>query len=602
MKKNYLKLLFTIILTLTVLLSHTARADSQPAYFKNIKGQLARAYRYYKLQEYEKSEQLIRQYWRSRKISPIELYASRLLLARVYIEMKEYGRSLTLYNIIAADKKFLLPPTDICDYIDLLRRTGAFTDAIEIADKYKGVMSRDTRFGNQFISLKSYYQYKGVKANQGKQFADTVNVGMPGSYIYGFQLYKDGFLFLANKLDIGNRKSLYINSRLYQFTEKEGIKPFKNMQNILQHGPVSFYDHDDKIIFTDNQYRNSHFGYRPYQQQNNLQLYSSKIKKGKKWSRPVRISRSFVKQAHKYSFLHPSVIETETGLRLYFASDMPGGYGGTDLYFVDYTCKKKKWGRPINLGNAVNTNGDELYPEVRQDTLTFSSNGLLGYGGQDLFMTSLKELEKKPFHFPYPVNTQFDDISLTSDNVNGMLYFSSNRTTEPQLISLEQVFKLRQDYLLTIHTEEDQQPVKTKDASNEVYDVIAPAVTRRYKTIFFAFNRHLLNDGEIGQLDALYTEWTNDKRDMICIEGHTDQTGMETYNFKLSELRALAIKKYLLKKGIPEHQLRSSWYGSHRPVVNVKSIEENPSEAEIERVNALNRRTDAFICKLSLND
>jgi len=608
MKQIYLKLFFSLLFALIMLLSKTViAADHPPVYFKNIKGQLAKAYRLYQIQEYEKSERILQKYRRASGILPMDVFASKLLLARIYLEMKEYGSCIALYQSIAEDKKFPLPAKDVSDYIDLLRRTGAITEAIEIADRYSRLMSGDVRFNHQLHSLKTYYQYKGMRGNNDKLYADTVNVGMPGSYIYGFQLYKDGFLFLANKLDITNRKSLYVNSKLYQFTEEEGIKPFKGMRNILQHGPVSFYNNDSAIVFTDNQYKNTGFGYRPYQQRNNLQLYTSHIKKGGRWSKPVRITRSFIKQAHRYSFMHPSVIKTDSVMRVYFASDMPGGYGGADLYFADYQYKKKKWNSPVNLGRAINTNGDELYPEVRQDTLLFSSNGLLGYGGQDLFMASLTEAGKAPFHFPYPINTQFDDISMTNDNANGMLYFSSNRTTEPELISLEQVFKLKPDMPLTalgssIPEHIDKQPVRPSDSSNEIFDLIVPPVSKRYKTICFPFNLYALNDGEAKHLDGLYQEWTNDKRDMICIEGHTDQTGTETYNVKLSELRAMAIRKYLLKKGVPDHQLRTSWYGSVRPVAAVKFDDGKLNKAEAERVNALNRRTDAFICKFNAND
>jgi outer membrane protein OmpA-like peptidoglycan-associated protein/tetratricopeptide (TPR) repeat protein len=115
--------------------------------------------------------------------------------------------------------------------------------------------------------------------------------------------------------------------------------------------------------------------------------------------------------------------------QLYFASDRPGGYGGSDLY-VSTRLANGKWSIPQNLGPGVNTAGDESCPFMHADneTLYFNSNGHLGYGGTDLFL-SKKTIQgfSTPQNLGFPINTIDDEGSLfvTSDAVTG--FFASDR-------------------------------------------------------------------------------------------------------------------------------------------------------------------------------
>lgn len=126
----------------------------------------------------------------------------------------------------------------------------------------------------------------------------------------------------------------------------------------------------------------------------------------------------------EYSVGHPAL--NSTGTRIYFISDMPGGQGGTDLYY----CEKEgeKWGTPKNMGTKYNTSGDEMFPFVVGDTtLYFSSTGHLGLGGLDVFYTNLNNDEPVK-NIGYPANSHYDDFSLVcfQDEITG--YFGSNRS------------------------------------------------------------------------------------------------------------------------------------------------------------------------------
>jgi outer membrane protein OmpA-like peptidoglycan-associated protein len=135
------------------------------------------------------------------------------------------------------------------------------------------------------------------------------------------------------------------------------------------------------------------------------------------------IKRDFFKwNSNAYSTGHGTVDDT---LNLYFVSDMPGGYGGTDIY----VCKWNGSGyeAPKNLGPKVNSSGNEVFPYVSLDgTLYFASNGWLGYGGLDVFTWDF--VSDSPTNMGSPVNSNADDFSFNVNEIAGKGFVSSNRS------------------------------------------------------------------------------------------------------------------------------------------------------------------------------
>jgi outer membrane protein OmpA-like peptidoglycan-associated protein/tetratricopeptide (TPR) repeat protein len=130
--------------------------------------------------------------------------------------------------------------------------------------------------------------------------------------------------------------------------------------------------------------------------------------------------------SNEYNCAHPAI--SADGKTLYFASDMGGGQGGMDLYY----CKKDAggaWGSPINLGEKVNTKGNELFPSITEDNiLYFASNGHEGLGGLDIYETKIRDDKAgKVYNMGKPVNSEHDDFAynLNADGKKGFL--SSNR-------------------------------------------------------------------------------------------------------------------------------------------------------------------------------
>lgn len=128
-----------------------------------------------------------------------------------------------------------------------------------------------------------------------------------------------------------------------------------------------------------------------------------------------------------FSCGHPAI--SPDGKQMYFASNMPGGEGGWDLYVVNYVRRGKTWSVPLNLGPTVNTKGDEMYPYLHQSgTLYFASNGHVTLGGLDIVYTEGTGQEwTKPENMKSPINSGGDDFGLwlAEDKESG--YFSSNR-------------------------------------------------------------------------------------------------------------------------------------------------------------------------------
>lgn len=176
---------------------------------------------------------------------------------------------------------------------------------------------------------------------------------------------------------------------------------------------------DGAIIFTRNNYNKG-------QTQKStdgivkLKLYTASGKKLNKLT-------EFPYNSSEYSTGHPAL--NKLGNILVFASDMPGGYGGTDLYY-SVRSGKGPWTRPVNLGKKINTEGNEMFPYLDdKGKLYFASNGHAGFGGLDLFEVALKEMkpEGSPLNMGRPINGSTDDFALIIADDYKSGYLSSNR-------------------------------------------------------------------------------------------------------------------------------------------------------------------------------
>ncbi len=193
-------------------------------------------------------------------------------------------------------------------------------------------------------------------------------------------------------------------------------------------GPAAFTDNGRTICYTRNQViprRMSDLRNATGQ----LGLYFSQLIDGA-WTEPV----PFEYNAPGHSIMHPTF--SSDGTTLYFASDMPGGSGGSDLYASQRTATG--WSEPRNLGSTVNGPGHEIFPTMRHDgVLHFSSNRPGGLGGMDLYRTMRISAGawSPPVALPAPVNSTGNDTQYTTHPLHGNALFSSDREGRDRIFS-----------------------------------------------------------------------------------------------------------------------------------------------------------------------
>ena len=150
---------------------------------------------------------------------------------------------------------------------------------------------------------------------------------------------------------------------------------------------------------------------------------------GSEWSEPITVEIKTIDSLDVIG--HPTLSSDE--LKLFFASERKNGMGGKDIWISERENTSEKFGRPRNLSSLINTEGDELYPYLRNDsTLYFSSNGHGGMGGLDIFVTTLDSLGEwtEPINLRHPFNSIGNDYGITFHPTEERGFFSSNRDTK----------------------------------------------------------------------------------------------------------------------------------------------------------------------------
>ncbi len=193
----------------------------------------------------------------------------------------------------------------------------------------------------------------------------------------------------------------------------------KSLNTRYHEGPATFSSDGRRIIFT----RNNTTGGRARKSAEGvtkLKLYTAEQQNGT-WMNVTE----FPYNSDEYSVGHPTLSKDDQ--LLIFASDIPGGFGGTDLYYSRW--ENGQWSTPITLGNTINTKGNELFPFIDESgNLYFSSDGRPGLGGLDLFYAALNGTTVQSVdHLDAPINSPQDDFGIITDGMRRGGYFSSSR-------------------------------------------------------------------------------------------------------------------------------------------------------------------------------
>jgi outer membrane protein OmpA-like peptidoglycan-associated protein/tetratricopeptide (TPR) repeat protein len=185
-------------------------------------------------------------------------------------------------------------------------------------------------------------------------------------------------------------------------------------------GPTAFFKDGARVIFTRNNFVNGK-ARRSSDGVNKLKLYMAEASKDS-WKNIKELPFN----SDEYSTGHPALSPDEK--LLFFASDMPGGYGGTDIYVSRFDGSS--WSQPINLGKDVNSKGNEMFPYCdEKGNLYYSSDGLPGLGDLDIFFVAMDGVTAKGrvINVGSPINSSKDDFGFITDGLRKTGYFSSNR-------------------------------------------------------------------------------------------------------------------------------------------------------------------------------
>lgn len=325
------------------------------------------------------------------------------------------------------------------------------------------------------------------------------------------------------------------------------------------------------------------------------------------------------------SYGHPAV--SPDGTWLYFTSDMPGGSGGKDIWRVNL---RERAGSLENLGEWINTPGDEMFPYVRTDSvLYFASNGHPGFGGLDIFRAELTPSGGwNVVNMGRPVNTPGDDFGITFGKGESGYYSSNNGDAR----GYDHIFSFElPDLKINISgwvLDKDEEPVPNavirivgNDGSNQKavarddgsfsfplqrgvsyvmlagakgylnakqeftsdiaeedaeygVDFILSSITKPVvvDNIFYDFDRASLRTESKRALDSLAQVLRDNPNVTIEMASHTDRWGSDEYNINLSSRRAKSVIDYLISVGIEPERLQSQGYGESRPKTITKRL------------------------------
>ena len=349
-------------------------------------------------------------------------------LADTYFFNSQYNQSYTWYR-----KLISLNPEDIKSIYYLRASISARSNEnYAIADRYMQQyfrMEKGTVIEDLYVTDLNYLD--SIAELRPKYIVETTNINTEQSDFSSAFFGEDKLVFSSTYQASGQRDydwtgepflDLYI-ADIGDEGELENTKQIEGDINTAFHESSAVFTKDLKTVyFTRNNYKN---GKKRSDRKNTvrLKLLTATVDDDGNWSDVEELPFN----NDNYSVAHPALSLDEK--KLFFASDMPGTTGESDLWYVDI-YKDGSYGDPINLGQKVNTEGRESFPYIADDgTLYFTSDALLGFGGFDIFKSELSDsgIARDPENMGLPINSAGDDFGFLIQTETNTGYISSNR-------------------------------------------------------------------------------------------------------------------------------------------------------------------------------
>lgn len=542
-------------------------------------------------------------------------------------------------------------PEIVYKYAQMLKANGKYQESNEQMERFASMRPSDDRA----TAFRKNPDYLPKILEQGKKF-NVQNADFNSEQSdFGGTLH-DGKLYITSGRN-DNRKTYGWNDQpfldIYSLTKNsDGSYQAAELANDkintrFHEGIVSFTPDNKTMYFSRESYFEKAYEKDSLSKVRYSQLYLFKATKlGGDWD----TVESLAINSENYSVKNPSV--STDGKTLYFASNMPGGFGDFDIYRAAIN-EDGTLGEPVNLGQKVNTEGQEMFPYISSNnTIYFSSNGHLGLGGMDVFYT--KEIDGKmaPIrNVGIPVNSNADDFAFSIDEETEEGFVSSNREGGKGSDDIYAIKKLQPlcDVLISATVLDDKTREPLSGASVSLYDAEGNKVVSKTTNaegiaefiveceedtelevvmdgfdskkvpvkgsneeqndvqisldpieklivddkielapIYFEYDKSNITAQAAFELDKLVQIMNKYPDLVINATSHTDYIGSNSYNLRLSDRRAKTTVQYVISKGIDSERISGVGKGETEPKVDCGT---NCTDEE----RQLNRRSEFII-------
>lgn len=524
-----------------------------------------------------------------------------------------------------------------------LKSLGKYQEANKQMDKFSVLKPNDQR-AIEHLQNPNYIPSLADKAKLFDVFETKINSKEQSDF--GAILSNDDVFYFTSTRNTGNKTDKWVNQPyldIYFSSFKNDIftEPQKlNELNTPYHdGPINISSDGKTMFFA----RDGHSeGVYEKDKKHNIRVGEQGLYKASKVNGKWTDVKALPINNKSYSVSHPSL--SKDGKTLYFASNMPGGFGDTDIWKI--SINGNSYGQPENLGAKINTAGKEGFPFITDDDiLYFSSSGRQGFGGLDIFKFDFKD--SLIINVGHPVNTEKDDFSFSFNVLNNVGFFSSNRKgvddiykvvpvcnaeiivlvkdkksgkiltdatvsildDKLNLISTKQTnskgeveyeVNCKTPYILQSKKQDYEQNslelnstikgINTITLELEPIEVIITETEVILKNIYFEYNKSNITVQGATELDKLVNVMKNNPDMEILVKSHTDSNGSAVYNLNLSNQRAQSTVQYLISKGVSKERLSAKGLGFTEPKIKCQP---NCSEEQ----DAQNRRSEFLIVK-----
>ena len=348
----------------------------------------------------------------------------------------QLDEALKWYDNLYTKYKSTISGEYLFKYSQALKSVKNYAKADQIMEEFERVQGSDDKRAILFNEERNYLEK--IQLQSGRfEITNLLDINTNGSD-FGPSFYGDKKMVFTSSRDAnplskvihkwneGGYLDLYETQRLSGSKSGlvQGVEKFSGKINSRFHESTSVFTKDGKTVYftrnnyTDRKVKSNKKGTTL------LKLYKATINQGV-WSNIIELPFN----SDQYSIAHPALSPDES--KLYFASDMPGTKGLSDIFYVDIKGSNS-YGDPVNLGDNINTEGRETFPFISESgTLFFASEGHPGLGGLDVFVSFPKENQLGKYNYPMnvgrPINSPGDDFAFIIDEATNLGYFSSNR-------------------------------------------------------------------------------------------------------------------------------------------------------------------------------